>query len=47
MSTSAFTGFPVELHAPKSLHSKAFVNWCLTRWRRIEPLHRWLVDTLQ
>jgi len=33
--------------APKVLGSKRFVSWAMTRWSKMEPLHRWLVDTLQ
>ncbi len=33
--------------APKSLRSKRFVGWAMTRWSKMVPLHRWLVDTLQ
>ena len=32
---------------PKSFHTKRFVDWCLTRWKKSAPIHRWLVDTLQ
>ncbi len=32
---------------PKSLHSKRFVSWAMTRWSKQAPLHRWLVDNLQ
>ena len=32
---------------PKVLGSKRFVNWAMTRWTKMVPLHRWLVDTLQ
>ncbi len=31
---------------PKSLHSKRFVGWCMSRWQKTLPVHRWLVDTL-
>ncbi len=33
--------------APKVLGNKRFVAWALTRWSKMEPLHRWLVDTVQ
>ena len=33
--------------APKVLDSKRFVSWAMTRWSKMEPLHRWLVDALQ
>ena len=31
---------------PKSLSSKAIVGWTTRRWEKLDPLHRWLVDTL-
>ena len=31
---------------PRSLHSKRFVSYCMNRWEKLVPLHRWLVDTL-
>ncbi|HEX9767194.1 MAG TPA: DUF2461 domain-containing protein [Nitriliruptorales bacterium] len=34
----------VELAHPKSLSSSRFVDFCMTRWRKMTPLHRWLVD---
>lgn len=34
----------VEQPHPKSLHTGRFVDYCVTRWRRMAPLHRWLVD---
>lgn len=34
----------VEQAHPKSLRTGRFVDWCMTRWRRMAPLHRWLVD---
>ena len=33
--------------APKIMNSKRFVGWAMNRWSKMEPLHRWLVDTLQ
>jgi uncharacterized protein (TIGR02453 family) len=33
--------------APKVLGNKRFVSWAITRWSKMEPLHRWLVDTVQ
>lgn len=33
--------------APKVLANKRFVSWAMTRWSKMEPLHRWLVDILQ
>ncbi len=33
--------------APKVLGSRRFVAWAMNRWSKMEPLHRWLVDTLQ
>lgn len=32
---------------PKVLSSKRFVSYCARRWAHSEPLHRWLVETLQ
>ena len=32
---------------PKSLSSKSFVGWATRRWEKLDPLHRWLVDTVQ
>ena len=32
---------------PKALYSKAFVGFCVDRWKKLAPLHRWLVDELQ
>lgn len=33
-----------ELAQPKSLATARFVDFCMTRWRKMAPLHRWLVD---
>lgn len=33
--------------APKVLGNRRFVKWATTRWAKMEPLHRWLVGTLQ
>ena len=33
-----------DLPVPASLHSGRFVGWCVTRWKKSLPLHRWLVD---
>ncbi|MCP3976987.1 MAG: hypothetical protein GY720_21070 [bacterium] len=33
--------------APKVLDSKRFVSWAMTRWSKMEPLHRWLVDAVR
>jgi uncharacterized protein (TIGR02453 family) len=33
--------------APKVFGSSRFVSWAMTRWSKMEPLHRWLVDTVQ
>jgi len=33
--------------APKVIASRRFVGWAMTRWSKMVPLHRWLVDTLQ
>lgn len=35
-----------EEPAPKVLGSKRFVAWALTRWSKMAPLHRWLVDNV-
>ena len=32
---------------PKSLGSRRLIGYCMNRWEQLEPLHRWLVDTLQ
>jgi uncharacterized protein (TIGR02453 family) len=32
---------------PASLHNRRLVSYAMTRWTKLEPLHRWLVDTLQ
>ncbi|MFQ5967212.1 MAG: DUF2461 domain-containing protein [Acidimicrobiia bacterium] len=32
---------------PKSLTSSRLVSFCMSRWEQLQPLHRWLVDTLQ
>jgi len=42
---SLWTGEDVA--APKVLGSRRFVTWAMNRWAKMEPLHRWLVDTLQ
>jgi uncharacterized protein (TIGR02453 family) len=34
----------VEQPHPRSLRTGRFVDYCMTRWRRMAPLHRWLVD---
>lgn len=32
---------------PKSLATRGIVGWAVRRWEKLDPLHRWLVDTLQ
>jgi uncharacterized protein (TIGR02453 family) len=32
--------------APKVIGNKRFVAWAMTRWTKMEPLHRWLVDSV-
>ena len=32
---------------PPSLHTRGFIRWAVGRWQKLDPLHRWLVDTLQ
>lgn len=36
-----------DLPHPDELGSKAFVEWCTSQWRKIAPLHRWLIDDLR
>ena len=36
-----------DTSAPKVFTSSRFVSWAMTRWAKAEPLHRWLVDSLQ
>ncbi len=31
---------------PASVSTKAFVSFCVTRWKKMLPVHRWLVDEL-
>jgi len=31
---------------PKTLTTKGIVGWAARRWGKLDPLHRWLVDTL-
>jgi hypothetical protein len=31
---------------PPGLHTAAIVAYCVDEWRKLKPLHRWLVDTL-
>jgi uncharacterized protein (TIGR02453 family) len=33
--------------APAELHEPGFVKYAVAEWKRMAPLHRWLVDTLQ
>ena len=39
-----WTGEDVPI--PKSVHTRRFVGWCMTRWQKSLPIHRWLVDHL-
>lgn len=32
---------------PKELRSDAFVEFCTGHWKKMSPVHRWLVDNLQ
>jgi hypothetical protein len=32
---------------PPELHTAAIVAYCVDEWRKLKPLHRWLVDTLE
>lgn len=32
---------------PASLHNRRLVSYAMNRWRKLAPLHRWLVDELQ
>jgi uncharacterized protein (TIGR02453 family) len=34
----------IEEPVPASIHSRRFVSWCMTRFKKAEPVHRWLVD---
>lgn len=40
-----WTGGDVE--HPPVLHNGRFAAWCMNRWEKQAPLHRWLVDELQ
>jgi uncharacterized protein (TIGR02453 family) len=31
---------------PPELHTGAIVAYCVSEWKKLKPLHRWLVDTL-
>ncbi len=37
----------VDEKPASDLHTAAFVGHAVAEWRRMSPLHRWLVDTLQ
>ncbi len=39
-----WTGEDVDI--PASLHNGRLLQWCMTRWKKQLPLHRWLVDHL-
>jgi hypothetical protein len=32
---------------PEELSSEAFLDFCLAHWKKMSPVHRWLVDNLQ
>ena len=36
-----------DVPIPASLHNRRLVTYAMNRWKKLEPLHRWLVDTLQ
>ena len=36
-----------DTDVPASLHTRRLVSYAMTRWAKLEPLHRWLVDSLQ
>ena len=36
-----------DVPVPASVHDRRFLGWCLRRWEKMAPLHRWLVDHLQ
>jgi len=31
---------------PKALRSRRLIRYCMNRWTKLEPLHRWLVDNV-
>ncbi len=36
-----------DVPIPASLHNRGLVRYAMNRWTKLNPLHRWLVDTLQ
>ena len=36
-----------DVSIPASLHNRGVVRYAMNRWTKLEPLHSWLVDTLQ
>jgi uncharacterized protein (TIGR02453 family) len=36
-----------DVPIPASLHNRRLLSYAMNRWAKLEPLHRWLVDTLQ
>jgi uncharacterized protein (TIGR02453 family) len=36
-----------DVPIPPSLHNRRLVPYMMNRWTKLEPLHRWLVDTLE
>lgn len=36
-----------EAPIPASLHDRRLIGYAMRRWRKLAPLHRWLVDTVQ
>ena len=35
-----------DRNIPAELHEPVFVKYAVAEWKRMAPLHRWLVDTL-
>jgi hypothetical protein len=36
-----------DVPVPASLHNRRIIAYAMNRWTKLQPLHRWLVDTLQ
>ena len=36
-----------DVPIPASLHNRRLIGYTMARWTKLEPLHRWLVDTVQ
>ena len=32
---------------PPEFHSKSFVKWCADHYKKVQPIHRWLVENVQ